>query len=125
MVRFKVLTAISMKMAVFWDVALCSLVEAVSSKMSVNIYQNTQHNIPEDSHLPFTSYLHFSFNFFIYSCITFQTTPFHFLHMEQKQTVSGHSNISGGVVSFYFRNLITNTVHTDRSRHRKCKPGKV
>jgi hypothetical protein len=53
-----------MKMAVFWDVALCSLVdtdqcfrgitmmEAITSyETSVNIYQTTQCNIPEDSHL--------------------------------------------------------------------------
>jgi hypothetical protein len=62
-----------MKMAVFWDVAPCSLVginrqlllppssgrcsdalmmEAVSTfEMSFNIYQTTRRNIPEDSHL--------------------------------------------------------------------------
>jgi hypothetical protein len=55
-----------MKMAVFWVVAPCSLVEvyrrfrgayylmmeAVStSETSVNIYQITRLNIPEDSHL--------------------------------------------------------------------------
>jgi predicted transcriptional regulator len=61
--------AVSMKMAVFWAVALYSLVEvyqhfrgacslyhqtllveAVStSEMSVNVYQTTYHNNPEDS----------------------------------------------------------------------------
>jgi hypothetical protein len=63
MVIFHVLTAASMKMIVFWDVALCSLIEidqhfialmmeAVStSEMLVNFYQTTQCNIPEDSHL--------------------------------------------------------------------------
>jgi hypothetical protein len=58
-----------MKMAVFWDVAPCNLVDsdqyfrgvyglvallmvAVSnSETSVNIYQSIQRNIPEDSHL--------------------------------------------------------------------------
>jgi hypothetical protein len=51
-----------MKMAVFWDVALCSvvdldqlfialMVEAVSiSETSVSIYQETWRNIPADSH---------------------------------------------------------------------------
>jgi hypothetical protein len=45
-------------MAVFWDVAPCSLVDtdlmmkAVStSETLVNIYQITRRNIPEDSHL--------------------------------------------------------------------------
>jgi hypothetical protein len=45
-------------MTVFWDVASCSLVlitlmmEAAStSETSVNFYQTTQHNIPEDGHL--------------------------------------------------------------------------
>jgi hypothetical protein len=60
---FQVLTATSMKMTVFWDVAQCSLVqidrrfrggiiEAVStSETSVNFYQTTRRNIAEDSHL--------------------------------------------------------------------------
>jgi hypothetical protein len=47
------------KMADVWDVASCNLVEiammmmdAVSiSETSVNFYQTTQRNIPEDSHL--------------------------------------------------------------------------
>jgi hypothetical protein len=47
--------AMSMKMAVFWDVvpwSLALMMEAVStSDMSVTIYQTTQHNIPEDSHI--------------------------------------------------------------------------
>jgi hypothetical protein len=38
---FEVLTAVSMKMAVFWVVAPCSLVE---------IYQTTRRYNPEDSH---------------------------------------------------------------------------
>jgi hypothetical protein len=45
-----------MKMAVFWDIAPCCLVaialmmEAAStSKLSVNFYQSTRRNIPEDS----------------------------------------------------------------------------
>jgi hypothetical protein len=64
-VRFQVLTAASMKMAVFWVVAPCSLVEvyrrfeliaqmmeaAWTSETPVNVYQTTQRNNPEDSHL--------------------------------------------------------------------------
>jgi hypothetical protein len=57
-----------MKMAVFWVVAPCSLVEvyrssfiiraialmmetASTSEMSINFYQTTRRNIPEGSHL--------------------------------------------------------------------------
>jgi hypothetical protein len=64
-----------MEMTVFWDGALCSLVEvyrrfrgpcclhhqgdecalmmeaASTTEMSVNFYQTTRRNIPEDSHL--------------------------------------------------------------------------
>jgi hypothetical protein len=52
-----------MKITVFWDVAPCSLVEVIiraialmmdaasTSETSVNFYQTTQRNIPEDSHL--------------------------------------------------------------------------
>jgi hypothetical protein len=47
-----------MKLTVFWDVALCSLamialmMEAAStSETSVNFYQTTRRNIPEDNHL--------------------------------------------------------------------------
>jgi hypothetical protein len=74
-VRFQVLTAASMKMAVFWVVAQCSLVEvyrlftgacclhhqysfialmmeaANTSETSANFYQTTRRNNPEDSHL--------------------------------------------------------------------------
>jgi hypothetical protein len=57
-VIFQVLTAASMKKTVFWDIALCSLVqtalmmEAVStSEISVNFYGTTRRNIPEDSHI--------------------------------------------------------------------------
>jgi hypothetical protein len=50
-----------MKMAAFWDIAPCSLVEvyrrfialieiASTSETSVNFYQTTWRNIPEDSH---------------------------------------------------------------------------
>jgi hypothetical protein len=68
--RFQVLTAASMKMAVCWDVVPCGLVEfyrrfrgvarsiialimesASTSETSLNFYQTTRHNIPEDSHL--------------------------------------------------------------------------
>jgi hypothetical protein len=43
---FEVLTAVDMKMAVFWVVAPCSLVE-----IWVNFYQTTWRYNPEDSHL--------------------------------------------------------------------------
>jgi hypothetical protein len=50
--RFHVLTAASMKMAVFWVVAPCSLMmEAASaSETSVNFYQTIRRNNPEESH---------------------------------------------------------------------------
>jgi hypothetical protein len=65
--RFQIITAASMKMTVFWDIAACSLVEidrrfrgdfclglmmdAVStSEKSVNFYETARRNIPEDSH---------------------------------------------------------------------------
>jgi hypothetical protein len=74
MAVFWVLTALSMKMAVFWVLAPCSLaeiyrrfrgawlpassglialmIEAVNtSETSVNFYQTTRRNNPEDSHL--------------------------------------------------------------------------
>jgi hypothetical protein len=48
-VRFKVLTAASMKMTVFWAIAL--MMEAAStSETSVTLYLTTRRNIPEDSH---------------------------------------------------------------------------
>jgi hypothetical protein len=55
-VRFQVLTAGSMKMNVFWDVAPCSLIAlmmkaASTSETSVNFHQITRRNISEDSHL--------------------------------------------------------------------------
>jgi hypothetical protein len=71
--RFQVLTAANMKMAVFWVATQCSLVEfyqrfrgpccheswvialmmvaASTSETSVNFYQTTRRNNPEDSHL--------------------------------------------------------------------------
>jgi hypothetical protein len=59
LVRLQVLTAASMKMAVFWDVAPCSLMtEAASaSETSVNFYQTTWRNIPEDRYLLTTSFI--------------------------------------------------------------------
>jgi hypothetical protein len=70
LVRFKVLTAASMKTVVFWVVVPCSLVEfyrcfrglaastirtmmeaTCSSETSVNFYHATRRNNPEDSHL--------------------------------------------------------------------------
>jgi hypothetical protein len=49
-VRFQVLTATSMKMTVFWDVAPCSLVQA-GRRLRGTYCQTTWCNIPEDSHL--------------------------------------------------------------------------
>jgi hypothetical protein len=78
LMRFQVLTATGMNMAVFWDVAPCTLVEIsrVSEELKAsiigrwcrevialvmaadntfetpaNFYQTRRHNIPEDSHL--------------------------------------------------------------------------
>jgi hypothetical protein len=61
-VGFEVLTVVSTKMAVFWVMAPCSLVEvyrfialmmeaARTSETSVNFYQTTWRHNPEDSHL--------------------------------------------------------------------------
>jgi hypothetical protein len=61
-----------MKMTVFWKVAPCSLVDVYrrfrcaysllvkgvsTSETSVNFYQTTRGNIPEDSHLQFLDYM--------------------------------------------------------------------
>jgi hypothetical protein len=66
LVRFQVLTVASMKMSVFWDIALCSLADVseeltasiirvmsdlLSSEILVSIYQTYWCSIPEDSHL--------------------------------------------------------------------------
>jgi hypothetical protein len=56
--------AASIKMAVFWDVVPCSLVEVITlmieaastSEMSVNFYQTTWRKNPEDSHLQHSTY---------------------------------------------------------------------
>jgi hypothetical protein len=77
LVRFLVLTMASMKMTVFWDVPLIDLMmEAAStSKTSLNFYQTTRRNTPEDSHLQFfisVAYCEFSEAIFILS---------HFYHL--------------------------------------------
>jgi hypothetical protein len=51
-VRFQVLTAASMKITVFWDVASCSLIavmmEAVStSETLINFYKTARCNVPK------------------------------------------------------------------------------
>jgi hypothetical protein len=60
-VRCEVFTVTGVKMAVFWVVASCSLVDvyqqltmevAGTSETSVNFYQSKRSNIPDDSHLP-------------------------------------------------------------------------
>jgi hypothetical protein len=50
-VGFEVLTAVSMKIAVFRVVAPCSLVAARTSETLVNFYQTTRCYNPEDSNL--------------------------------------------------------------------------
>jgi hypothetical protein len=49
LVRFQVLTAVSMKMTAFWDIAPSSLVEADRRfrGASVNFYETTMRNFPE------------------------------------------------------------------------------
>jgi hypothetical protein len=49
--RFQALVAVSMKMAVFWDVMTLMIEAASSSEMLVNIYETTQSNILENNHL--------------------------------------------------------------------------
>jgi hypothetical protein len=84
--RFPVLTVTTMKMALFWDVSLCDLLdihvcvialmmEAVSSsETSVIIYQIARPNIPEDIHLhtcrseSVTSHIHLHPQSLIFLC---------------------------------------------------------
>jgi hypothetical protein len=47
-----------MKVAVFWVVVPLMLEAASTSEMSVNFYQTTWHNNPEDSHLHLYMWLH-------------------------------------------------------------------
>jgi hypothetical protein len=60
--RFQVLTAATVKMAVFWNVAPRSLAIALmmetesTAETLVNFYQITRRNIPEDSDLHVISY---------------------------------------------------------------------
>jgi hypothetical protein len=51
--RFKVLKAVDVKNTIFWDVIPCSLVKVYqdSCRPSVNFYETTQHQTPEDSTL--------------------------------------------------------------------------
>jgi hypothetical protein len=57
-VIFQVLTAVRMKMAVLWVVAPCGLIALMMetgniSETSVEFYQTTRCNNPEDGHLVF------------------------------------------------------------------------
>jgi hypothetical protein len=83
MVRFQVLTAASMKMTIFWDIAPCSLVEVTdvskvlaaiialmmektsTSETSVNFYQSTRRNNPEESHLHTLTFIYLSKVYFV------------------------------------------------------------
>jgi hypothetical protein len=49
--RFQVLKAMSMNTAVFWAIIALMTKAASTSEKSVNFYQTTRHNSPEDSHL--------------------------------------------------------------------------
>jgi hypothetical protein len=49
--RFQVLTAASIKIAVFWDASIALVMAASTSETLVNFYKTTRRNIPEDSHL--------------------------------------------------------------------------
>jgi hypothetical protein len=50
--RFHIPKAASMKMAVFWVVAIALMMKVGrASETSVNFYQTTRRNNPEDSHL--------------------------------------------------------------------------
>jgi hypothetical protein len=60
-VRFEILDAASVKIAVFWFIAhsrpIDLMMEAASTfETSVNFYQNARSNNPEDSHLQETRY---------------------------------------------------------------------
>jgi hypothetical protein len=56
--RSEVLRLALLKLKLFWDSTLCRLVnsyiamECSASETSVDIYQSTQSNIPEDSNIP-------------------------------------------------------------------------
>jgi hypothetical protein len=57
-IKFHVLTAASIMMTALWDIAPCSLVEVdlmmeavITSETSVNFYETTRRNIPQDCHL--------------------------------------------------------------------------
>jgi hypothetical protein len=90
-VRFQVLTAASMKITVFWDVALCSLVEidwcfrgasghcpdvggSKHHEMSFSFCETIWCNIPEDSHVEIVFYLTFSdISWFLHNyCLRFE-----------------------------------------------------
>jgi hypothetical protein len=82
-VRFQILTAMSMKVAIFWDVAPRSVVEinhctddwGSTSETLVNFYQTIDHNIPEDGHLQ--KYRHFKNTFCLLSITDWWATVEH------------------------------------------------
>jgi hypothetical protein len=49
-VRLQVLMATNMKVAVFWNVVQCSLVDIETSETSVSTYQTTRYKIPDANH---------------------------------------------------------------------------
>jgi hypothetical protein len=56
-VRFEVFTAASIKMTAFWVVGgiytimMANIKAEITSEASINFYQTTRRNIPEDNHL--------------------------------------------------------------------------
>jgi hypothetical protein len=70
MMRFEVLTAASMRIGCLLGCCDRLMMEATStSETSVNIYQTTRRNSPEDSHLHCGKRFHNSFNFSNYNLI--------------------------------------------------------
>jgi hypothetical protein len=54
--RFQVLTATNMKMAVFFIIKAMMMEAVTTSETSVNFYRTTRRNFPEGSHLQLEGY---------------------------------------------------------------------